>query len=186
MGTRSAAALTYLRGASPVKPMVASRLHRPGSRRAPPTASYCGSSTWAGRGGRAVPPGSVYVWRRGGSDQLGSRDQAWQGPWRRQAPRVGWDLRRGVPSAGAQTYLGARSRSSGHMMLDRVYPDVEPQVVSVGAAAQSETGCPEGTRVRRRSRPQNHHSGACPRPSVSPPPHAAAGQASEPSSRRVW
>jgi hypothetical protein len=39
MGTQSAAALTYLRGASPVKPMVASRLHRPGSRRAPPTTS---------------------------------------------------------------------------------------------------------------------------------------------------
>ncbi len=36
----------------------------------------------------------------------------------------------------------------GHMMLDRVYPDVEPQVVGVGAAAQSETGGPEGAQVK--------------------------------------
>ena len=76
-------------------------------------------------------------------------------------------------------------KALGHMMLDRVYPDEEPQMMGVGAAAQSETGGPKGTQVKRRSRPQNHHRAGVSAPSVSLPPHAAAGQASDPSSRRV-
>jgi hypothetical protein len=43
----------------------------------------------------------------------------------------GLDLREEFPGAGAQPYLGARSRGSGHMMWDRVCPDKEPRGVEV-------------------------------------------------------
>ena len=57
----------------------------------------------------------------------------------------------------------------GHIMLDRVYPAEEPQIVSVGAAAQSETGGPEGAQVRGRSRLRTITEGRVPWPLVSLP-----------------
>ena len=48
-------------------------------------------------------------WQKGDLTNVPARDQAAQGPWRRQAPRVRWCWRES-PGAGAQPYLGAESK----------------------------------------------------------------------------
>ena len=182
--SRVAACLTYLRGSSPSIPS----WHPAAQARVPPRPlrySLTVDARWVGARWVAVQPGSSLCMAKGGSDHLTVEMKRRRVPGAARRRGVGHE--EGVPIAGAQTYLGARSRGSGHMMLDRVYPTWNPGVVGggVGAAAQSETGCPEGTQVERRSRPQNHHRRGVSAPTVSLPPHAASGHASEPSSRRV-
>ncbi len=78
----------------------------------------------------AVVSSTSYFMAEGGPDRVASVISL-TGSLAPPGAEGGLDLRKEFPSAGAQPYLGARSRSSGHMMLDRVYPDEEPQGVDV-------------------------------------------------------